>query len=87
MRFFKKKRGKKRENPDFDEGLKNPFSEIVDDHRNSVFENMIFEGFGNPILKIGGRRWIPLVEIYKSSKTASTTASERVRYGHLKSTP
>ena len=46
-----------------------------------------FRGFGDRILKIRRRRSIRLVEIYKSVKSASKTASKRGRYGRLKSTP
>ncbi len=71
-------------NQDFDDGLQNPFSTVFDDHRYSVFKNIIFEGLCDRVLKIRLRRSIQRVEIYQSSKTASQTASKRVRYGHLK---
>ena len=50
-------------------------------------KNIIFEGFCDRVLKIRLRRSIQRVEIYKSVKIPSKTASKRVRYGHLKLTP
>ena len=85
--FFSKKRAKKQEHPDFDDGFRIRSSNIFDNRQNSFFKNTFFEDVYDKSLKIRLRRSIQRFEIYKTPKTASKTASKRESYGRLKSTP